>query len=465
MPARHVNIIVLTACISFLCYVVHRRTKTALLVGDAISMIDSYYVDPVDSDQLVVSAMNGITQSLDDHSEFIAEQNYQAFQDSIQQEFAGIGIYVEQPEEGQPVRVITPLVSSPALTAGILPGDQILTVEGEDVAKMALQDVSQRLKGPVGTSISIGLLRNAQKVELNVTRERIEIESVIGDHRDSENKWVYRLADRPDIAYLRITSFGDKTVEEITTALSNLKDDYLGLILDLRGNGGGLLNSAVDISDMFISEGRIVSTRTRGGVLEDQFDAEQKVLVKAEKPIAVLIDQDSASASEILAACLQDHERATVVGKRSFGKGTVQNVLPLQYGRSALRLTVARYYRPNGKNIHRKRGATEDEQWGVSPDEGFDVDLDPTRLEQLAKRWRESSYPSLAQPKPMDAALQDGTNRGEEAYSSSSEELVDPGRGSENTQDDNSSLSEERLDTQLWAAVDAIDGNRTSNER
>ena len=195
-----------------------------------------------------------------------------------------------------------------------------------------------------------------------------------------------------------------------------MKDDYLGLILDLRGNGGGLLNSAVDISDMFISEGRIVSTRTRGGVLEDQFDAEQKVLVKAEKPIAVLIDQDSASASEILAACLQDHERATVVGKRSFGKGTVQNVLPLQYGRSALRLTVARYYRPNGKNIHRKRGATEDEQWGVSPDEGFDVDLDPTRLEQLAKRWRESSYPSLAQPKPMDAALQDGTNRGEEVY-------------------------------------------------
>ena len=186
-------------------------------------------------------------------------------------------------------------MGSPALTAGILPGDQILTVEGEDVAKMALQDVSQRLKGPVGTSISIGLLRNAQKVELNVTRERIEIESVIGDHRDSENKWVYRLADRPDIAYLRITSFGDKTVEEITTALSNLKDDYLGLILDLRGNGGGLLNSAVDISDMFISEGRIVSTRTRGGVLEDQFDAEQKVLVKAERPIAVLIDQDSAS--------------------------------------------------------------------------------------------------------------------------------------------------------------------------
>ena len=396
MPVRHVNFIIMTACLSTLCYVVQRRTQTALMIGDAVEMIDAYYVDPVDRDQLIMSAMRGMTESLDDHSEFIAEENYQAFQDSIQQEFAGIGIYVEQPEINQPVRVITPLVGSPALAAGLMPDDRILAVNGEDVSSMELQDVSKRLKGPVGTVISVKLLRGEDTLELNVRRERIEIESVIGDHRDINNQWIYRLADQPEIAYLRLTSFGDRTVKEVQAALGNLEDDYLGLIVDLRGNGGGLLNSAVEISDMFLEKGRIVSTRTRGGVLEDQFDANPTTLINPEIPVAILIDQDSASASEIVAACLQDHGRAVIVGKRSFGKGTVQNILPLQYGKSALRLTVARYYRPNGENIHRKRDASEEDQWGVVPNEGYEIALDPERLDELAKRRRESSYPSLA---------------------------------------------------------------------
>ena len=427
----------MTACLSTLCYVVQRRTQTALMIGDAVEMIDAYYVDPVDRDQLIMSAMRGMTESLDDHSEFIAEENYQAFQDSIQQEFAGIGIYVEQPEINQPVRVITPLVGSPALAAGLMPDDRILAVNGEDVSSMELQDVSKRLKGPVGTVISVKLLRGEDTLELNVRRERIEIESVIGDHRDINNQWIYRLADQPEIAYLRLTSFGDRTVKEVQAALGNLEDDYLGLIVDLRGNGGGLLNSAVEISDMFLEKGRIVSTRTRGGVLEDQFDANPTTLINSEIPVAILIDQDSASASEIVAACLQDHGRAVIVGKRSFGKGTVQNILPLQYGKSALRLTVARYYRPNGENIHRKRDASEEDQWGVVPNKGYEIALDPERLDELAKRWRESSYPSLARQ----------TNN--ENTSETQETPIEPS-GQDQNDDTN------HLDTQLKAAIDAI---------
>lgn len=440
MPPRHVNIIIVTACFSMLCYAVQRRTKTALMVGDAIAMIDAYYVDPVDADQLVVSALNGMTESLDDHSEFIGEQNYQAFQDSIQQEFAGIGIYVEQPESDQPVRVITPLVGSPALEAGLLPGDRILSVDNEDVSSMPLAEVSQKLKGPIGTEITIGIQRESDTLDIRVKRDRIEIESVIGDHRNQDNGWVYRLAKRPEVAYLRLTSFGDRTVDETRNALASLGQEYDGLILDLRGNGGGLLHAAVEISDMFLSEGRIVSTRTRGGVLEDQFDATEGTLVDPSIPIAILIDQDSASASEIVAACMQDHDRAVIVGKRSFGKGTVQNILPLQYGRSALRLTVARYYRPNGENIHRKRDAKEDEQWGVLPNSGFEVSLDTNKIEALARRWRESSYPSLS------VSAEGTTNEADHPDSSHATEDPTPISVSES----------DRLDDQLWAAVEAL---------
>lgn len=367
-----------------------------MMVGDALEMINAYYVDPVDEDQLLIAAMNGMTSTLDEHSEFIPREDYESFQDSINQEFAGIGIFVEQPEPGSPVRVVTPLVGSPALQAGILPGDEIIRVDGQDVAAMVLPEVSSKLKGQVGTIVQLTIQREQKLLDLSVRRGRIELESVIGDYRDDDNRWVFRLREDPTIAYVRLTGFGDKTVGELEGVLKNLNNDFSAMVLDLRGNGGGLLHAAVGISNMFLNTGRIVSTRTRGGKIEDRFDAEPGTLVDPRKPLAVLIDSNSASASEIVAACLQDQHRASIVGTRSYGKGTVQNILPLQYGRSALRLTVARYYRPNGENIHRGKDATEADQWGVTPDDGLLVELDEASLRNLSQRWREASYPSLA---------------------------------------------------------------------
>jgi carboxyl-terminal processing protease len=396
MPPRNLNVILITVCVATLCYFTHRRARTAMMVGDALELINNYYVDPVDDEQLLIAAMNGMTSELDENSEYIPIQDYESFQDSINQEFAGIGIFVEQSEAGSPVRVVTPLVGSPALKAGVRPGDLIIRVDDVDVSSMDLPEVSKRLKGPINTLVNLLVRRDDGEFALSVTRDTIPLPSVIGDHRGENDRWVYRLADDPTIAYVRLTSFGEKTVAETAQVLVDLDNEFRGLVLDLRGNGGGLLQAAADISDMFMDRGKIVSTRIRGGKAEDEFNARPGTLVDHGKPIAVLINGNSASASEIVAACLQDHGRAAVVGTRSYGKGTVQNILPLQYGRSALRLTVARYYRPNGENIHRSKDATEEDQWGVSPDEGMAIELNEETIERLAQRWQEASYPAMA---------------------------------------------------------------------
>lgn len=395
MLPRNLTIVCVALVVSTACHLLHQRTKTAMMVGEAMEMIDRFYVEPVDSRALMISAMAGMTSNLDQHSEYIPPRDYETFQDSINQEFAGIGIYVDQPVVGEPVRVITPLVRSPAMRAGVLPNDQILAVDGEDVSLMEIREVSSRLRGPVGTKVSLTLKRDEEEIQTEVQRAQIEIESVIGDHRDADSEWVYRLEPQPNVAYIKMTSFGDKTVEELRLVLNKLNNDFDAIVLDLRGNGGGLLTAAVEVSDMFLNRGKIVSTKTRGGVLEEQAEATEGTLVDPSKPMAILIDQDSASASEIVAAALQDAGRAIVGGARSFGKGTVQNILPLEYGRSALRLTVAKYYRPSDQNIHRGKDDDEDDVWGVTPDEGLAVDMDLPRLRRLMILRQEASFPSL----------------------------------------------------------------------
>lgn len=396
MPPRNLNVILFAVVVSLLCHVTHRKTRTAAIVSEAIELIDQHYVDEIDRQTLIEGAMSGVVSKLDEHSSFFAVEEYENFQDTIHQEFAGIGIYVRQPEEGQPVRVVTPLVRSPALRAGVLPNDEIVRVDGEDVSEMKLDDVSDRLKGPPGTSVDIVVRRDEERVPVTVKRARIELESVVGDHRNEEHDWVYRLRDQPDVAYIRLKSFGEKTVNELKSVLLDLDNDFSALVLDLRGNGGGLLYAAGDVCDMFLSGGDIVSTRTRGGNIDEALSASPGTLVNESIPMGILVDGNSASASEIVAACLQDNRRATIVGERTFGKGTVQEIIPLEYGKSALRITIARYYRPNNENIHRGPDATEADQWGVTPDNGFLVPMDRDSLRKLGRAWDVASYPALA---------------------------------------------------------------------
>jgi carboxyl-terminal processing protease len=232
------------------------------------------------------------------------------------------------------------------------------------------------MRGRPGDPVKL-LVRHADEldpVDITIVREVIVVQSVLGDTRREDGAWEYHLEQDPRIGYLRITTFGKHTVEELQNILAD--SPYEALLIDLRGNAGGLLNAAVETCDLFIATGPIVSTRGREGVVRHTYPATGQTAVESEMPIAVLVNGFSASASEIVSACLQDYGRAVVVGDRTWGKGTVQNILEMEGGQSALRLTTATYWRPSGENIHRHKEADETEAWGVRPNEGFEVVYD-----------------------------------------------------------------------------------------
>jgi len=221
--------------------------------------------------------------------------------------------------------------------------------------------------------------------EVDVTRAIIPIESVLGDRRGEDGIWDFSLEEDPRITYVYMTAFGEHTADELTETLKDRKVE--ALILDLRDNAGGLLPAAVDTCDLFVDDGVIVSTRERGGTMRrPPAKATSKTIIDRDVPMVVLTNGFSASASEILAACLQDHGRAKIIGQRTWGKGTVQNVIEVEGGRAALKLTTANYWRPSGKNIHRGKDARDEDDWGVRPDEGFEVVLTDEEADQVRKQ-------------------------------------------------------------------------------
>jgi carboxyl-terminal processing protease len=236
---------------------------------------------------------------------------------------------------------------------------------------------------------------------ISITRAIIEIPSVLGDHRKPDGHWDFMLDKDKKIGYVRVTGFMQNTVDELKTALAQLKDEGAkGLILDLRDDPGGLLSAAVEVSDLFLDKGEIVSTKGRN-TLPRSFSAQKDGLYE-DIPMVVLVNQNSASASEIVSAALQDHKRAAIVGQRSYGKGSVQNILELEDGNSVLKLTVASYYRPSGENIHRFKNARNSDKWGVSPDKGLEVKLTTREFMTwyLARRTRDMESSAKGQRKP-----------------------------------------------------------------
>lgn len=377
------------------------------LFVDTLDQVERNYVKDISRRELYEAAIRGLVSKLDQHSNYIPPDEIESFKGTVENEFGGVGIQVSR-ESGR-LLVISPLVGTPAYRAGIQAGDWITAIDGATTRDITLDEAVKRMKGPVGTSVRVTVLhaRDGRTETLTLRREVVRVETVLGDRRNPDDSWNFFLDDSRKIGYIRITAFGRHTTNEMRKAVKSLVDQGLrGLIIDLRFNPGGLLSSAVEISDLFVSEGRIVSTAGRN--VAEQVVYAKKAGTYEGFPMAVLVNRFSASASEIVSACLQDHGRAIVVGERTWGKGSVQNIIELEGGRSALKLTTAGYQRPNGRNINRFEGATEDDEWGVSPNEGYAIRLPDEELRQLIETRRERDIlkrPAAAKPdekKPED---------------------------------------------------------------
>ena len=317
------------------------------MFGEVYERVRREYVEEVSDKELIEAAIEGMLQSLDPHSSFMNEDTFKDMQVQTKGEFGGLGIEVSM-EDGF-VKVVSPIDDTPAFKAGVQAGDFIIEIDGESVYGMSLGDAVDKMRGKVNTEINIKISRgDLEPFDIIIVRDRIKVQSV-------------RARREGNAAYLRITSFNEKTesglIKNMDKLVEEIGKDITGVILDLRNNPGGLLNQAVAVSDAFLDRGEIVSTRGRKKRGQQKFSA-TKGDISNGLPIVVLINGGSASASEIVAGALQDHKRAIIMGTTSFGKGSVQTIIPVQRD-SAMRLTTARYYTPSGNSIQ----AT-----GISPD-------------------------------------------------------------------------------------------------
>ncbi len=328
------------------------------LFGDVFERVKRDYVEEVEDKKLIESAINGMLTSLDPHSGYLNSKHFEEMRVQTKGEFGGLGIEVTM--ENGLVKVVSPIDDTPAYKAGVQAGDYISQIDGEQVMGMTLSDAVERMRGPVGTDINITVLREGAKepLDIDITRDLIKIKSV-RSHTES------------DIGYVRITSFSERTLSGLERAITKLQKDMpemKGLVLDLRNNPGGLLDQAIAVSDAFLEQGEIVSTRERNPNNTQRFSAKAGDMING-LPMVVLINQGSASASEIVAGALKDHRRAVVMGTKSFGKGSVQTVIPLKE-HGAMRLTTSRYYTPSGTSIQAK---------GITPD----IEVKAARIEQI----------------------------------------------------------------------------------
>ena len=322
--------------------------KQLNLFGEVFERVRAEYVDDVSDDSLVESAINGMLTSLDPHSNYLNTKNFNDMKVQTRGEFGGLGIEVSM--ENGLVKVVSPIDDTPAARAGLKPGDLITHLDGDPVQGMTLPEAVEKMRGPVSSEIKLTIRREGKEpFDVKLIRATIKIQSV-RSHLEGDN-----------IAYIRITTFNEQTDVGLNNAMKNLKQQaggkLIGLVLDLRNDPGGLLDQAVAVADAFLEKGEIVSTRGRRSEDAQRYNARPGDIA-AGLPIAVLINGGSASASEIVAGALQDHHRAVLLGTRSFGKGSVQTIIPLP-GHGAMRLTTARYYTPSGRSIQAK---------GIDPD-------------------------------------------------------------------------------------------------
>ncbi|WP_037299488.1 S41 family peptidase [Rubritepida flocculans] len=342
------------------------------LFGDVFARVRAEYVEPVQDRDLVENAINGMLTGLDPHSAYLNPRNFRDMQVQTRGEFGGLGIEVTQ--EGGFIRVISPIDDTPAARAGIRPGDFITHLNGATTQGLTLQEAVDQMRGERGTQIRLTIRREGEQrpIELTITRDVIRPQVVR-----------FRLEGN-DVGYIRVTSFNEQTEVNLRRAVTTLRNQAGGnlraLVLDLRNNPGGLLDQAVQVADDLLDQGEIVSTRARRSEDAQRWNARSGDITQG-LPIVVLINGGSASASEIVAGALQDHRRAVVIGTRSFGKGSVQTVMPLGGNNGAIRLTTARYYTPSGRSI---------QNTGIEPDiEVRATRQDPQQANATPPRERE----------------------------------------------------------------------------
>jgi carboxyl-terminal processing protease len=321
------------------------------LFGDVFERVRADYVEKPDDQKLIETAINGMLTGLDPHSSYMDPKSFRDMQVQTRGEFGGLGIEVTM-EDGL-IKVVTPIDDTPAAKAGVLANDLNTKLDEDQVQGLTLNQAVEKMRGPINTKIKLTIVRKGadKPLELTLTRDVIHVRAVRSK------------VEGDDVGYIRMTQFNEQTTDGLKKAITDIKakisqDKLKGYILDLRNNPGGLLDQAISVSDAFLEKGEIVSTRSRNAEDTQRYNARAGDLT-GHKPVIVLINGGSASASEIVAGALQDHKRVTVVGTRSFGKGSVQTIFPLGNGNGALRLTTARYYTPSGRSIQAK---------GITPD-------------------------------------------------------------------------------------------------
>jgi carboxyl-terminal processing protease len=419
MPPRNVVFLIVATVASLASWFARHRDLRGHRVNEVLTHIAGSYIEPVDGEMLVDAAVQAAVSRLDENSAFLRPADRRDLESVLDQRFGGVGLELgmasRDGEAGEP-RVVAAIVGGPAWRADVGADDRIVAVDGAATRGRPLEETVQKLRGMPGSEVVIRVVPATAGAgatapsgrDVQLVREVIRVESVQGDRRNADGSWDWFLEGEPGVAYLRLTGFGERTVEEFDAALASIgaAEMVRGLVIDLRGNPGGLLAPAIEVCDRYLDDGVIVSLRGRSADRDPGLDTRRARLgtALAEVPVAVLIDGLTASSAEIVAACLQDHGRATVVGSRSFGKGTVQSILPLSDG-AALKLTTSQYRRPGGGRIHRRPEDGPDALWGVSPDTGFDVSPSSLSLERL-RDWRRRR--DVPRPRPEDGRGPDG---------------------------------------------------------
>jgi carboxyl-terminal processing protease len=411
------------------------------LFGEVFERVRAGYVEETADDKLIESAINGMLTSLDPHSSYMNADDYQDMQVQTRGEFGGLGIEVTM--ENGLIKVVSPMDDTPAAKAGIQPGDLVAQIDGEPVMGLTLNEAVDKMRGEVGTSITLTVLRGEQEAfDVTLKRAVIELKSVRWELEDG------------NIGYVRITSFSEKTDSGLRAAVEELKKatkgELSGLVLDLRNNPGGLLDQAIAVSDDFLEKGEIVSTRGRNPDDAQRWNAEAGDIIDG-KPVMVLVNGGSASASEIVAGAIQDHGRGVILGTQSFGKGSVQSIMGIP-GHGAIRLTTARYYTPSGRSIQAK---------GIEPD----IKVEQAKIEKLGAENRPheadlkgalANPDSEAAPESQDEVVPPQTTSEENAATGTEttpEEKAEPFVGSEREQ-----IARPDEDFQLARAIDLLRG-------